>query len=75
MKYHNPEYIKSIARSINEQPKDTIKKIIKDLQYHKEVALEEYNSISEYTSPEEVETRKQTLYYYEDLLNILKNGE
>ena len=72
MKYHNESYLRNIAKQIKNNSESDIKNIIKDLKKLLKEAQYEYNMINNYTAPEEIENRKQAVYYYEDLLSLLK---
>ena len=72
MRYHNESYLRNIAKEIKNNLKSDIKNIIKDLKELLKEAQYEYNMINDYTPPEEIENRKQTVYYYEDLLSLLE---
>ena len=72
MKYHNESYLRNVAKEIKNNSKSDIKNIIKDLKELLKEAQYEYKMINNYTAPEEIENRKQAVYYYEDLLSLLK---
>ena len=70
-KYHDQSYIKTACKYIQNKTVEDAAIITKLLKDFKEVAQQDVNRISVYTSPEEGERRRQLLYYYQDLLEEL----
>lgn len=70
-KYHDQDYIKTVCKKIQNETDENIKAITKQLKELKDIAQHDVNKISIYTAPEEAERRKQSLYYYQDVLEEL----
>lgn len=69
--YHNQKLIKRIVKNINKESEKKRAEIINDLKSFYESALDEQKHINEYTAPEEIESRNQAVYYYEDIFKEL----
>ena len=72
-KYHDQDIINSRVALINKAPQRAA--IIEDLKSLKEEAAYEVSRINLYTAPEEIKRRKDSLAYYEDMLERLEVKE
>lgn len=70
-KYRDQELIERVVFKVRSLPDDEQIRVRKELGEGYEVAKDDYNHIDEYTAPEEVERRRQAVYYYEDIFDEL----
>lgn len=69
--YNNQKLIKRVINDISKESEKKRAEIIDDLRSFYESALDEQRHISEYTAPEEIESRNQAVQYYEDIFKGL----
>lgn len=72
-RYHNQEVIKDAVGEIMSFNIDRINNILKELEVQRQGAKNLVESISDYTAPEVVKARQETLNYYNDLIERLNN--
>lgn len=71
-KYHNQGLIKSRVEDLTSQSKRFQNCVRKVFLKTYEIAEYEVYIINEYTPPEEIERRRQALYYHQDLFEAMK---
>ena len=72
MKYHDQNVIKEIVEKISRLSTKQKAAIIKDMKILQAEAQYEVSCISQYTAPEDAKQRRDTLNYYDDMLEELK---
>ena len=65
--YRDQGLIKRMVKNLNKETKENQEEIRKELVRAYYEAQEEVAHINEYTAPEEIRRRNQSVYYYQDL--------